>query len=253
MRPIVYYGNLYSQGVLSGTVDALDNPVRRVGDESINLAYTITSGLSGGVRSGEANVTLAASGASPVALCVHRHTIPSGTYVAVSGTDFDSGNPVGLRFAQVSGEDPLVLLLTGQVRGIYFTHVFNPVSGDTQYEAAELQLATTRYQLPRSPLVGVRRTKVRQFARLEVPGGQPFTLRVGPMLRQTTYNVVLVSGSQVDDAEAFVEAVQGGESFTLTDDLGDSYWAELLGGTVDFDDQAGVYNLRLTFQEIRVE
>jgi hypothetical protein len=94
---------------------------------------------------------------------------------------------------------------------------------------------------------------VRQFTRIPVPGGQPFVKRNGPGLRRTLCTFTLVSGVEVTEAEAFVDAVEGGQAFTLVDDRSETYWAELMEGDVPFRDNAGIFAVSLTFQEISAE
>ena len=114
----------------------------------------------------------------------------------------------------------------------------------------ELMLAK-RLVLPRTPEVGVTRDRVRQFKRIDVPNGQAFVKKLGPMLRRTSYSCVAVSGAERDAVNAFVDAVDGGQPFYFTDDLGDTYWAEIPEPVVTTSDEAGIDNMQITFQEIK--
>lgn len=259
MNPIAYYGNLLLSGTLSGSAAATTNPVRLVSDGSINVTYALTSATV--TQSGSVLVSLTVSGA-PVALSIPRCEIPSGYTLKLQSMS----NPVteaGLvtvvsaffnaeTFSFLSG-------FAAPTAALYWRVLLSGVSGLSVAEAAEVQLALVSANLG-APQVGVERTHKRQFARVEIPGGQPFVRRDGPMLERSRYVLVGVSGGSgiegaADQAtlEAFVEAVNGGDAFTLVDDLARSYWAELLDVDVVVGDTAGVHGWSLTFQEIQVD
>lgn len=248
MRPIAYHSNLFSSpGTLSGTHDASDNPAERVADGSVNLAYNASTVA---VTSGIVQVTLTTA-ARPDALVLARAGAISGARFILESEDVGGGNnATELDFTPASNTVPVVQTISGgTARQVWRLTVSG---GAPPVQLHEAQLAT-QYQLPRSPDLLVRRTKVRQFTRIAVAGGQPFVKRNGPGLRRTLCTFVLISGAEVTAAEAFVDAVEGGQAFTLVDDRAETYWAELLEAAVPFDDTAGVFTVSLTFQEISAE
>jgi hypothetical protein len=245
----MYYDNLFSLGPLTGTNSSDDNPASRIGDGSINLNYALTSGTN--IVSGEVEVTLT-SGQAPQALVLALGVVVSGHRFILESEDVGGGNNATVLDFTVSGNQSRFIqdiTPATTARRVWRLTVSGTVSGLAQMEASELQLAT-KVTMPRTPQVSVRRSRVRQFTRLDVPGGQPFTKRDGPNLRRTQMTVIATSGSELDTLTTFVEAIEGGESFTLVDDLGDQYWAELPQGEVPFPDEAGVYALEWTFREV---
>lgn len=251
MRPSIYYGNLFAEGTLSGGQDTTTNPVRRVADGSVNLDYSIMSG--GAVTSGWVAVAMG-SGVVPDALVFPKCSIVSGHMFSLESEDLDQSNRTTVLSYTASGTlDRLVLHLSGgeTPRRVWRLWV-SGVSGLDAMTAREVQLAT-RLQFPRSVEVGVGRTLVRQFTRLPIPGGQPYTKRDGPALRRTRWTFSIISGSEVSGMQTWVRAVEGGSSFTVTDDLGDTYWSELLGPDQPFSDRAGVYGVDMTIQEVRAD
>lgn len=248
-RPIVYYDNLFSEGTLSGSNSTASNPVRQVADGSINLDYQVTSGVT---PSGEFQVTLGAARA-PEALVLARGEVLSGMRFILESEDADgSNNATVLDFTLQADTDRFASGISGATARRVWRLTISGLSGQAQAQAHEIMLAE-QLTLSRSPLLGVDRTRVRQFTRIPVPGGQPFVKRDGPRLRRTAYQFILSSGSQVTDVEDFVDAVEGGQAFFLSDDLGQQYFAELLGSDVQFDDQAGEYGVSLAFLEVRAD
>lgn len=249
-RPVIYYDNLFSIGTLSGEHSTTDNPVRQVGDGSINLDYQVTSGTT---PTGFFQVTLPTAQA-PDALVFARAELVSGHRIILESEDVGGGNNATiLDFTLTSGVDRLVSGITGATaRRVWRLTISGVQAGLSQAQVHEAMLAT-KLELPRSPIVGVERARMRQFTRVPVPGGQPFVKRDGPRLRRTGYTFALTSGTQVSDVETFVDAVDGGQAFFLVDDLQQSYFAELLGTDVGFDDQAGEFGLQLTFLEVRAD
>lgn len=245
--PIVYHSNAFSLGVLSGTHNADDNPVSRVADGSVNLAYDVSTLA---VTSGIVQVTLTTA-ARPDALVLTRGAAISGARFVLESEDVGGGNnATELDFTPSGNTVPLVQTISGgTARRVWRL----TVSGGTPpVQLHEVQLATA-YQLPRSPQVQVTRTKVRQFTRIPIAGGQPFVKHDGPNLRRTLCTFILISGTEVTEAEAFVNAVEGGQAFTLVDDRAETYWAELLGADVPFQDEAGVFTWSPLFQEVSAE
>jgi hypothetical protein len=111
---------------------------------------------------------------------------------------------------------------------------------------------SNKFQFPRSPEVGVNRVKVRQFSRIHIPGGQPFVKKDGPVLKRTGYQLVAISGAEVDSINTWIDGVAGGESFYFKDDLASEYWAEVPEPPFPFQDEAGVDRLSVTVQEVAV-
>ena len=244
-RPVAYHSNLFSVGTLSGDNASNSNPVGRVADGSVNLPYVShdAPAVSGGVA-----VTLATAG-RPDALVLVRSDFGSAGFRLESDDVGGGSGAIELTGTHSSTQPQVVELASGTDRRVWTLTAIQGGGGVSWYEA---QLAT-KYQLPRSPDLQVTRTKVRQFTRIPVAGGQPFVKRDGPGLRRTLYTFVLISGTEVTEAEAFVDAVGGGQAFTFTDDREETYWAELLDGSVTFQDTAGVFTVSLTFQEISAE
>lgn len=251
-RPTIYYGNLFSLGVLSGTEDTADNPVRRIADGSVNLRYTLTSTVASRA-SGEVEVTLTTAAAPDALVLVSGGTV-SGHRWILESEDVGGGNNATILDFTISAQvDRFVREISGATARRVWRLTVSGVSGvTTNQEPYEIQLGT-KHQLPRSPEVGVARERVRQFTRVPIPGGQPFVKRDGPRLRRTTYRLVVLSGSEVTAAEDFVDAVQGGQAFTIVDDQAAQYYAELLRQDIPFPDEAGVYRMEFMFQETRAD
>lgn len=251
--PIIYYGNALLSGALFGDNGSVDNPAARVRDGSVNLSYAITaSGAS--QRTGEVNLT-SVSAIQPDTVIFPKCALSSGAVIQViMSASSGAGDADTLVSATMGADTTFYLSDLGATSGNLYWQV--SVSGGVSQPLAqsvhEITLAK-KYTLPRSPEVSVTRTRVRQFSRIPIPGGQPFVKRNGPMLRQTSMNFVVVSGSEVNALRGFISAVDGGEAFTLSDDLGQVYWAELLDSNVPEQDEAGVSSVSLTFQEIKVE
>lgn len=255
MKPIVFYGNLLLSGVLIGSRNSTSNPVRKVADGSINLPYTHTADTGPGLHSGSISVTLT-SAQVPSTLVLPQCSIASGfTLLLQSMDDVFGTNTVNVISADFNSTTKFYKqdLPSGAAANLVWRVMLSGASGLVPAKVNEIQLATTKEQFARSHQVGVERGRVRQFTRTPIPGGQPFVKRDGPRLRRTGISLILVSGTEVNAVRDFVDAVEGGDAFTFTDDLGSSYWAELLGAEVIEDDQAGVSSWRLQFQEIKVD
>lgn len=254
MRPVIYYGNLLLSGTLSGTAEDTSNVARKVRDGSINLPYTVTADVLT-IQSGSITLELT-SPAAPDAFVLPKCALLSGhTVLLQSMDDLAETNLATLVTLNLTSATEFILeeLTTPTPRAVWRLLISGAQSLDAQARVHEWQLALEKLTLPRSPQVGVGRERVRQFTRLPVPGGQPFVKRDGPRLRRTTYDLVVLSGTEVDSMRDFADAVDGGQAFTLTDDLGSSYWAELSAENFAEDDQAGASRVRLQFQEIRTE
>ncbi len=254
--PIVYYDNLLLSGTLSGSEQSTDNPVRQVADGSINLGYTHTSDVSPTAHSGSVYLTLT-SPQEPATFILPRCELHSGmTLKLQSMDDVAETNLATVLTQEVSGELAFYKadLPGGGTPRAVWRILISGASGLVPAKVHEAQLAVTKTQFARSPQVEVARTRVRQFTRLAVPGGQPFVKRDGPRLRRTAYNFILISGVEADALRDFVDAVEGGEAFTFEDDQSACYWAELLGNDIPENDSAGVSSwAQLTFQEIKVD
>ncbi len=248
-RPILYYSNLFGQGTLSGSNASTTNPVLRVSDGSVGLDYTPTSGAT---PSGLVQVTLSVA-ASPDALVMPSGNALSGTRFILESEDVGGGNNATvLDFTLAADAGAFVQDLGVPTARRVWRLTVSGLAAQAQMTAREFMLAE-KLTLPRSPSVGVGRVRVRQFGRMPIVGGEPFVIRNGPPLRRTQYDVVAISGAEVSGLEAFVDAVDGGEFFYLIDDRSESYFAELLNGEVPFSDEAGVFQLNWTFQEIRAD
>lgn len=248
MRPVVYFANLFSEGVVSGSRDTTTNQARRVGDGSINLEYTATSGA---VPSGAFAVTMPTA-VLPDSFVLASGVAPSGTLFILESEDADGSNNAAVVSATTAAqvESFAYDIPQGATPRRRWRVVVSGVSGAAQLVVNEFMLAT-KFTFPRSPEVGVSRTRVRQFGRLAIPGGAPFVKREGGNLRRLSADFVVISGTELDSYHGFITEVEGGQAFYLTDDLGSSYWAELMGREQPQQDQAGVHRARLTFQEIK--
>ncbi len=253
-KPVTYFGNLFADGSLASQEDGTTNPVRRVADGSVNLDYFLGV-LSGAAANWDVLQATLPTAARAVALTVNQVVlgIPTSTRFIVESFDTGGGNLVQhLDYTSVVGDaSGLVQTLTGVVADRQeWRLTVSGSAGLEKWPVAEIQLATSSLTMER-PQVGVGRPRIRQFGRFEVPNGQPFVRRRGPRLRRLQYAFLLISGTQVSGAESFVDAVEGGQAFTLVDDTGVQQWAELLGEQQAFDDQAGVNGVQFTFQQIR--
>lgn len=251
MLPTIYHSNLYALGTLSGALDTDLNPVERVADGSVNLSYEAATSA---VASGEIQVTLVTA-ARPNALTLPRVDPGSAASVRfiLESEDVGGGNnATELDFVVSDFSAPTVQAIgAGTARRVWRLTV-SGAAGFGPVDVYEAQLAT-KYEFPRRPIVPVDRARVRQHTRFSIAGGQPFVKRDGPTLRRTLYTTMLTSGSQISGAEAFVDAVDGGQSFTLVDDRAETYWAEMLGSEIPFQDEAGVYTWSPLFQEVNAE
>jgi hypothetical protein len=247
---VIRYGNMLASGALSGSQDAFANPVRRVADGSINLPYEATSGSP---ISGTFEVEVA-SAAVPDSLVIPRGLLPSGLVVSLVSEDPGGANQaLVLTSALAASADFFVAdLPSGATPRQVWRVVLSGVSGSEQALVYEATLCS-RFEATRRPEVGVARSRERQFTRISVPGGQPFVKRDGPVLRGARYRFPAVSGLDVGEFYTFVEAVEGGAAFTLEDDLGAAFWAELSGSSQPFPDEAGFYRIELGFLEIRAD
>lgn len=254
MTPIIYYGNALLSGSLFAMQGGDADTLSRVRDGSVNLSYVHTISGAGG-RTGEVNLTLPFE-VSPDAVVLPRCLLQSGTQVRVRARTV-SGAVAKVQVNEILSGDVTFYLSDfdtpeRKIDTFFEIRITAGASQPLAQEVHEVVLAQ-KYTLPRSPEVSVTRTRVRQFSRIPIPGGQPFVKRNGPMLRQTSMNFVVLSGSEVNALRGFIGVVEGGEAFTLSDDLGDVYWAELLDANVPEQDEAGVSRVSLTFQEIKVE
>jgi hypothetical protein len=261
MRPVVYYNNLLLSGTLTGSNSTSANPVRLVDDGSINVAYALTSATT--LQSGHVRVALT-SAQAPAALSLPKCEIPSGyTLKLQSMTDpvTEAGLVTVVSATFTTMTRFFLVPITGAAVSLHWRVMLSGVSGLVPAQTHEVQLAQVAAIIG-SVQLGVDRGHVLQKTRIPVPGGQPFVRRDGPKLDRTGYVLIAASGAYAaavsglaDQAvlQAFIEAVEGGDAFTLTDDLNRSYWAELLDGEVMERDDAGVSAWRLTFQEIQVD
>lgn len=255
--PVIYYGNALLSGTLGAELGGAASTLPRVRDGSITLPYILTeSGTTSPSRVGEVNLTLpAAISTTDRALIFPRCDLEESLRVRLYSRA-TSGAAASTQANEILAERTRFYLQDFLVSGQ--DHAFFEIQGVSRGTASGYQyvneiVIAQKYTLPRSPEVSVTRAKVRQFNRLDVPGSEPFTRRTGPMLRRTSMNFVVLSGSEIDALRGFIDGVEGGSAFTLTDDLGVSYWSELIDADVPEQDEAGVSSVTLTFQEIRVD
>ena len=241
-------------GVLSGSLQSTDNPVRKVADGSVNLGYTVSEDIDATTHSGSITLTLTVAD-QPVAFALPRCDLASGTTLLLQSMDdlAETNLATIVSATTTSGVEFFKEEITPGTDRAVWRLIISGASGLEPAKIHEAQLALTRMQFGRAHQMGVDRTRVRQYTRIPVPGGQPFVKRDGPRLRKTGYSFTLISGAENQPVRDFVDAVEGGEAFTIQDDLGACYWAELLGAEVPERDDAGVSSWGLVFQEIRVQ
>jgi len=264
MRPIVYYGNLLLSGTLSGTNNSTTNPVRQVADGSINLGYILASDQSPTLQSGSVYVILVSSQA-PLGISIPKGLLQSGHTLKLQSMS-DPVSEAGLVTALTTTFTAQTEFYLAQISGLAAAAVWrvliSGVSGLVPARTHEIQLFTHQFEFGEVQ-VGIDRGHVRQFSRIAIPGGQPFVRREGPKLERSPYRLFSVVSAQLGFTEEnltngdglvdFIDAIDGGDAFTLTDDLARSYWAELLDAEPSQSDVAGVSEWTLTFQEIKVE
>lgn len=249
MVPKFYYNDRFRLGTLSGSNATGLNPVERVSDGFMGMAYAATSGVT---PSGIVQVTLTEADV-PHSLVIAKASMLSGYRLILESEDVGGGNNA----VRVDETVPVVTGITSVVYAIsggsaarrVWRLTMSGVSGQSPLQLYEGMLADLQ-DMPRSNSVGVTRTRVRQFTRTPVPGGQAFVVRDGPRLRRTRYSFVVVSGSEVTGLEQFVDGIDGGEAFFHIDDRGAQYMAELLTPDQVFDDSAGTFSVDMTVQEV---
>jgi len=245
--PKFYYDDQFRGGTLSGSESSTTNPVRRVADGDITIAYTATSGLTpSGVVSG-----LLSAAARPDALVICRAASLSGHRITVVSSEPDGSSPFTEFDDVVTDSASSVLTLSGSTARQSWVVSISGVSGLDQLSIYDAMLAT-ELELPRSVEIGVNRTPVRQYARIPIRGSQAFTQRLGPVLRSRGYSFIAVSGSELDSVSDFVESMESGEIFYHVDDQGAGFCAEL-SQEVGFQDSAGVYALSVDLIEVAVD
>lgn len=253
MKPTFYHNDRLRLGTLSGQHNAVNNPVRRVADGSITLPYLATSGTT---PTGAIETRIASGFAdpqNPTHLVIPRAAATlSGYRILVHSEDLDGSNQdVRLDVTSTSGESAVYTLSGGTARRVWRI-TFSGVSGQALLQTYEIMLAD-EYQAARPPLVGVDRIRGRQYTRIPIQGSQAFVKREGPRLRRTRYTIPLISGTEIDGLRSFIDSIEGGNPFFHIDDLGDQYFAEMMGEGADEADEAGVYEVDITVQEIKVD
>ncbi len=250
MRPRFYYNDRFRLGTLSGQTDSDTNPVERVADGDVGLYYVATSGAP---PVGIIQVTLPTDD-MPHSLVVSKATTLSGLNLKLESEDVGGGNnAVRVNETVTSGVTSVVYAISGgsDARQVWRLTI-SGVTTSGQLNVYEAMLADLQL-MPRSNEVGVQRTRVRQFTRIAVPGGAPFTKRDGPRLRRTAYSFTVKDGAEVQALEAFVDGIEGGEFFFHVDDRGERYVAELASPGQVFSDAAGVYSVNMTVQEVETD
>lgn len=247
MRPKFYYNDRFKLGTLSGSLDTNINPVERAADADMGMYYVATSGTP---PSGVVQVTLP-SDALPHSLVIAKAAALSGYRLILESEDVGGGNNA-VRVDETTGSGTSAVYAVsgggGSARRVWRL-TMSGTSGLSPLWLYEAMLADLQL-MPRSNAVGVERTRVRQFTRTPIPGGTPFVKRDGPRLRRTGYSFTVVSGSEVAGLEQFVDGIDGGEFFFHVDDRGEQYMAELLNPGQVFDDEAGVFSVRMSVQEV---
>lgn len=251
--PKIYYNNRFAAAdVLSGSEASDGNPVRRVADGDLSLKYYLFDSP-GDPVSGTVHATMAAA-TLPTYFVQARATAVSGYTIKVFSSDYGGGNQAQHLETTLSGDDSFVEVLSGAdtARRCWWVEYSTEVSGLGACNLYEVMLAD-QLELPRSPEVGVTRTTVQNYQQMAIPGAASFKLRLGEDYRKVGYSLYLVSGTEVDDVETFLQTNDGGEPFWFVNDLGSEYWAELQGPAHEFDDQAGVYGYGLVINEVPLE
>ena len=250
--PLIYYNNRFSTAAeLSGTESSSSNPVRRVGDGDRTLKYYLF-GSPGTPVSGTVHATLPIA-TLPTHFVQARATTVSGYTVKVFSSDVGGGNEAQHLETVLSGSDSFVESLSGVSipRRVWWVEYGTDDSGLGACNLYELMLAD-QLELPRAQ-VGVARTLQQNFQQMQIPGAASFKLRLGDDYRVVAYSYSLVSGTELDSMETFLQVNDGGEPFWLIDDHGAGYWAELQASSHNFDDQAGVSMFSLAINEIPLE
>jgi len=245
--PVFYHSNLFALGTLTGTASGTFNPLRRIADGDIGLPYNFTTG---DPPIGSAELTLSGA-ALPVALVMVRMEQVSGYRLILESEDVGGGNNVTVIDDTLSDVFSAVYPISGSSARRVWRLTLSGVSGLAVARVYESMLAST-YTFPRPVEVGVSRTRIRQCNRIDIPGGQPFTQQMGPMLRQNDYSFFAISGSEIDALEEFILAIDDGGSVYHEDDLGAAFWAEVFAKDLQLDDQAGVFGVQMTAREVRV-
>lgn len=251
--PLIYYSNLFAQGVLSGTNIDEAFPVRRVADDNITLPYPIVSGTVSGLLSGQVQVT-AASGVTRDYFILVRGESLSGHEFTVFSDDIGGGSFATHGTQAASGDAPFVLELTGTAtaRRVWGVIVSGTVSGLPTPRVFEMMLPK-RLVFPRRPQIGVSRSVIHQKQRLEIPGGAPFVVRLGEDFQQDVYTMIAEETLVASGLRAFVRENDGGQPVWHVNDKAESYWGETPDAEFRFDDQAGVEFFNLTVREIPAE
>jgi hypothetical protein len=260
MKPLIYYGNLWAQHTLSGTNTASDprGAVRRVADADLSNPYQLVDGdpeTIEGIVSGQVQMTT--QGLSPTGFAMVRMSQCSGFIARLISEDVGGGNQTVHDERTLVSDDPYHVALdppdgTGEVWRFEMVGTTSGIGIPLIHE----MLLGTLYEVD-APQIGVQRRRQRQSNRLPIPGGQPFWMRFNGQLRCNAYNFVFAEDDGVADsfavegALAFVEGVEDGGPFFHVDDRGEEYWAELLGESIDFDDQAGVWSVNFVICEVR--
>jgi hypothetical protein len=194
------------------------------------------------------------SGVLPEHFVQARATAVSGFTVKVFSSDVGGGNQAQHMERVLSGDDSFSETLSGAdtLRRCWWVEYGAAVSGLGACNLYELMLAD-KLTLPKSPEIGVARTRQQNYQQMAVPGAASFKLRLGEDYRKVAYSFQLVSGAEVTAVETFLQVNDGGEPFWMVDDLGSSYWAELQASSHAFDDQAGVYAFNVAISEVPLE
>jgi len=253
--PTFYYSNAFAAGTLSGTSSDEANPVRRVSDSDRTLRYTLLDSVGPDVTTGMVDVTLATASKAYTHFVMVSGYALSGWTLDVESEDTDGGNNANHQSYAMSGDEPFVLALSGltTARRVWRARMTS-TSGITDSPYIYEMMLAKQYTFPSGfkPVIGVQRTTIHNYQRLNVPGAAPFKFRLGADYERVSYSLVMPV-TEVSGFISFIQENDGGEPFWHVDDKSRGYWAELRDMQVNFDDQAGIYSFSITVQEIPLE
>lgn len=249
MRPAFYYNDRFRLGTLFGSAASTINPVRRVADGSITVGYVPTTG---DPPSGTVLVILDTAD-YPTHFVIPRANALSGYRFILQKADVGGGNLVTVLDESLTSGTTAILALSGDTtpRRVWGLTV-SGLAGADLLRVFELGLMDKQL-MPRSNSVGVKRSNIRQYGRIDIPGSEPFTIGQGPKRRADAYAFVVVSGAEEVGVQAFIDGIDRGQHFMHTNDRGVSYWAEIVSKDIALDDTAGVNNWNVVVQEVATD
>ncbi len=253
--PKFYYSNNFARGTLSGTSSDETNPVRRVSDSDRTLRYTLLDSVGPDVTTGMVDVTLATADNTRTHFVMVSGFALSGWTLDVESEDTDGSNNANHQSYAMSGDEPFVLTLSGiSTARRRWRARLTSVSGITDSPYIYEMMLAKEYTFPSDfrPVIGVARSTVHNYQRLDVPGAAPFKFRLGEDFERVAYTLAMPESS-VSGFNNFLRENDGGEPFWHIDDKGRGYWAELVSLEQAYDDQAGFFTFVVAVQEIPLE